>query len=379
MHYFLIAGEASGDLHGGRLIEALRGADPAAVITFLGGDAMAAASGEKPLVHYRDMAFMGFSEVVRNVGTVVRNLRKARHAVVAAHPDALILIDYPGFNLKIAETAAKAGIPVYYFIPPKVWAWKKWRLASLKRLCRGIFSILPFEPEYYRANGARCIYVGNPSVAEVDAALAATEPREEFLRRNKLRDRPLVALMPGSRRSEIRNNLSVMGEALDRFPQYRGVIIGAPGIDDALYEECGARWPVLRYPHAASVLCHCRAALVTSGTATLETALAGIPQVALYRGGGSKVTYKVMEKVLDIKYVTLPNLIADAPVIPELLEHLCTADAAADALGPLLRETDARAAQLEGYRRIRDILGTTDAAGRTAALILGDLNRRRPE
>lgn len=376
MHYFLIAGEASGDLHGAHLIAALRRLDPEAIITFLGGDAMARASGEKPLVHYRQMAYMGFSEVLRNLATVRRNLATARNAVVAAAPDALILIDYPGFNLKVAETAFKARIPVYYFIPPKVWAWKKWRVRTMRRIVRRIYAIFPFEPDFYRANRAEALYVGNPSVAEVDHALAHIEPRADFLRRNSLRERPLVALMPGSRRAEIRNNLRIMTAALDRFPQYRGIIIGAPGIDDSSYATLGAKLPVLRYDHAAQVLAHCRAALVTSGTATLECALAGVPQVALYRGGGSKLTYSIMEKVLDIKYVTLPNLIADSPVIPELLEHLCTTEAAAEALAPLLREGSAeRTAQLEGYARIRSILGTADAAAATAADIVADLSR----
>ena len=373
MHYFLIAGEASGDLHGGALVAALRKADPEAVFTFLGGDCMAREAGEQPLVHYREMAYMGFGEVIRNLGKVRANLRTARRSVVASAPDALILIDYPSFNLKVAETAAKARIPVYYYISPKIWAWKKWRVRTIRRIVRKVFSILPFEPDFYRRNGAEAVYTGNPSVAEVDAALAAVDTREKFLKDNKLRDRPLVALMPGSRRAEIRNNLAVMTEALDRFPQYRGVIIGAPGIDDSLYAECGAKLPVLRVPHAAAVLAHCRAALVTSGTATLETALAGVPQVAVYRGNGWALTYKVMERVLDIPYVTLPNLIADSQVIPELLMHLCTADAVADALGPLLRDPPERQAQLDGYARIREILGTKDSAAETARLLIADL------
>ncbi len=372
MHYFIIAGEASGDIHGGHLIEALRRRDAGATITFLGGDAMAAASGEQPLVHYRDMAYMGFAEVLRHLGDVRRNLRTARLSLLAAKPDALILIDYPSFNLKIAETAAKARIPVYYYIPPKVWAWKKWRLRSIKRLVRRVFSILPFEPDFYSANHAEALYVGNPSVAEVDEALSRAAERKAFLAENKLRDRPLVALMPGSRKAEIKSNMVVMKQALDQFPQYRGVVIGAPGIDDTFYATYGTSLPILRPAHAAQVLAHCRAALVTSGTATLETALAGVPQVAMYRGSGSKVTYDMMKRVLDISYVTLPNLVANEAIIPEMLMHLCTPDAVADALRPLLTDTPARAAQIDGYRRIREILGTSDAANTAAASIIAD-------
>lgn len=390
MHYFIIAGEASGDLHGSMLIRSLLDCDSDATITFIGGDAMAAASGEKPVIHIRDMAYMGFGEVIRHLPAIRRNMVKARHAVKDSAPDALILIDYPSFNLDIAAEVRKAGIPVFYFIPPKVWAWKKYRIRSLRKLCRAVFSILPFEPEFYAANGARAIYVGNPSVAEVDAALAAAPSREEFLKQYGMRDRPLVALMPGSRVAEIKSNMPVMTAALDSFPQYRGIIIGAPGIDDALYGECGAKWPVVRPAHAASVLKHCVAALVTSGTATLEAALAGTPQVALFRGDGTRFTYMVMERWLDIPFVTLPNLIAcgstrpkngapmPAGIIPELLLHQCTPEAVADALFPLLTDSPARRAQLEGYATVRRRLGTKNAAANTAATVFRAISPTAP-
>jgi lipid-A-disaccharide synthase len=377
MHYFLIAGEASGDLHGSRLIDELRAQDPQCVVTFIGGDKMAAASGQEPLIHCRDMAYMGFSEVIRNLSKVRANLSRAREALKMAHPDCLILIDYPSFNLKVAATAAKACIPVYYYISPKIWAWKKWRIKDIRRLVRRVFSILPFEPEYYRANGASAVYVGNPSLEEVDLRLRNQSGREAFLAMHKLRDRPLVALMPGSRQGEIHNNLPVMNLALNQFPQYRGIIIGTPDISDRFYRENGAgNLPILRPESAVDVLVHCRAALVTSGTATLETALTGIPQVALYRSNGAKITYDIMSKVLDIKYVTLPNLIADLPIIPEQLIHLCTPALVAEKLGPLLREdTPEREAQLEGYRTMREKLGTRKAAATTAAAIISDMRR----
>ncbi len=379
MHYFLIAGEASGDLHAAHVIEELRKKDSNAVFTFLGGDRMAAAAGEAPIVHYRKMAFMGFTEVIKNIGTVTSNLRKAKEALELAGPDALILVDYPSFNLKIAAKAKKLGIPVYYYISPKIWAWKKWRIKDIKRYVRRMLSILPFEPAYYKENGFEATYVGNPSVGEVDAGLATALPRTEFLEKWKLRDRPLVALMPGSRRAEIRSNLAVMRLAVDRFPQYRGVIIAAPGIEDEFYNANGGiNMPILREKCAEHVLAHCRAALVTSGTATLETALSGVPQVACYRSNGAKITYDIMSKVLDIKYVTLPNLIADEGIIPEMLIHYCTPDLVADKLAPLLRLDSAeRAAQLEGYQRMRRALGTSDAAATAADIIFGDIKNPR--
>lgn len=379
MHYFLIAGEASGDLHAAHLIEELRKKDSKAVFTFLGGDRMAAAAGEAPIVHYRKMAFMGFTEVIKNLGTVTSNLRKAKDALELAKPDALILIDYPSFNLKMAAKAKKLGIPVYYYISPKIWAWKKWRIKDIKRCVRRMLSILPFEPAFYKENGFEATYVGNPSVREVDAGIATALPRAEFLEKWKLRDRPLVALMPGSRRAEIHSNLAVMRLAVDRFPQYRGVIIAAPGIEDAFYNANGAiNMPIVRESCAEHVLAHCRAALVTSGTATLETALAGVPQVVCYRSNGAKLTYDLMSKVLDIKYVSLPNLIADEGIIPEMLIHYCTPDLVADRLAPLLRPDSAeRAAQLAGYGRMRSALGTSDAAATAADIIVKDIKSPR--
>lgn len=373
MKYFISAGEASGDLHAAALIGELRRLDPEADILFLGGDLMAAAAGHEALIHYRDMAYMGFSEVLRNLGKVARNLRTAREALTAFAPDRLILVDYPSFNLKLAATARRAGIVTDYYIPPKVWAWKKWRLRDIRRLIRRVYSILPFEPEFYSANSAEAIYVGNPSVAETDSRIALAPSRADFLAAHRLRPRPLVALMPGSRRGEIRNNLPVMLGAMRHFPQYRAVIVGAPGIDDSLYSTFGATadTPVLRTASAVDVLANSHAAIVTSGTATLEAALAGVPQVAVYRANGSRISYEIMRRLLSVDHVTLPNLIAGRSVIPEMLLHRCTPDAVADVLAPLLRtDSDARRAQLDGYADIRRRLGSNSAAATAAALIV---------
>ena len=373
MHYFLIAGEASGDLHASQLITALRDADPDARFTFLGGDLMAAAAGCGPVIHYRDMAFMGFSEVLRHLPTVLGNLRKARGTLLDACPDAFIPVDYPSFNLKVARTAAAAGIPVYYFISPKLWAWKSWRVKEIRRTVRRMLAIFPFEPEWYAARGFHADYVGNPSVAEVDAALAAAPSREDFLRAHSLRDRPIIALLPGSRRSEVRNNLFIMEAAVRRFPQYRAVIAGAPGLDDDFYAGL-TELPVLR-DATFPLLRHARAALVNNGNATLETALAGVPQVVCYRANGSRLSYRIMERILKIRHVSLPNIIAGDTVVPEMLLHFCTPELVAEQLTPLLREgTPARDAQLTGYARIRSLLGSSDAATSAARLILSDLS-----
>lgn len=375
MKYFLSAGEASGDLHAARLIEALEDTDPSAEFAFLGGDLMAAAAGNAPVIHYRDMAFMGFTEVVRHLPQVLSNLSRAKEAISRQRPDALILVDYPSFNLKLATHACNLGIPVYYYISPKVWAWKEWRVKEIRRLVRHVYCILPFEEEFYRdRHGVEVTYVGNPSVEEVDEKLEFLPSREEFLSANGLPDKPLIALVPGSRRAEIRSNLAIMLQAArPLLGDYQIVVAGAPGIDPAYYGyyiEPGT--PVIT--GATFELMHfADAALVTSGTATLECALLSTPQVVCYRSSGSRLVYSVMSKVLKIPYVSLPNLIAGREIVPELLMHHCTPERVSRCLRDILPGTPGRDNQLEGYRAMRRRLGTSDAAATTARLIFDSL------
>ncbi len=375
MHYFLIAGEASGDLHASQLMRELAAADPQARFTFMGGDLMAEIAEHGPLIHYRDMAYMGFSEVLRNLGKIRRNMAAARQAVVESKPDALILIDYPSFNLKVAVTAAKASVPVYYYISPKIWAWKQWRVKAIRRLVRRVLCILPFEPDFYSSHGyANATYVGNPSVEEIERALAAAPSREEFAKAHGLRDnRPFIALLPGSRRGEIRCNLPVMDAVAREFPGYTIVVAGAPSVDDSVYSGL-TKFKVVRSA-THELLAHAQAALVTSGTATLEAALAGVPQVVMYRSNGSKLAYNLMKRLLKVRFVSLPNLIAGREIIPEMLLHFCTPEAVAKRLRQLTPDSSpARAAQIEGYREMRAILGPAGASARAASLIINDLN-----
>lgn len=373
MHYFIIAGEASGDLHGSQLISALMAADTDARFTVIGGDKMAAAAGTTPVIHINDMAFMGFSEVLRNLRKIFGNLSYARRSFDNAHPDSLILIDYPSFNLKMARHAARSNTPVYYYISPKVWAWKTWRVKDIRRYVRRLFSILPFEPEFFSRYGCEITYVGNPSVEEIDAVKATLPSRAEFIAANGLRDRQLIALLPGSRLGEIRCNLPVMDAVVRRFPQYRAVIAGAPGIADEVYRR-HSTLPVVR-DSTYALLASSRAAIVTSGTATLETALLGIPQVAVYRSNGSKLAYDIMKRLLKVNYVTLPNLIVSRPIIPEMLLHECTVDNVADRLAAILPDRAPREEMLNGYEAMRQTLGRSQAAVATAREIIADLKK----
>lgn len=370
MKYFLIAGEASGDLHASHLIESLKQQDDQANFRFLGGDLMADKTGVQPIIHYRDMAYMGITDVVKHLGKILGFLGAARRAIDEWQPDALILVDYPSFNLKVAKYAHNLGIPVHYFISPKVWVWKEWRVKDIRRYVDHMYCILPFEPDWYLERGYKAIYVGNPTVQEVAQASKDFPDFNGFIAQNSLPDRPIIALVPGSRVREIRDNLPLMLQAAARHPEYQAVIAGAPSIHDDLYREVmgGQAVPVLRdatYP----LVHHARAALVTSGTATLETALLGTPQVACYRANGRKWSYNLYRRLLTVDYVTLPNLINGKPIIPELLMHFCTVDSIDQHLTRLLDDTPERMAMLDGYHRLADLLGTNECTATAARLI----------
>lgn len=372
MKYFLIAGEASGDIHASQLIRALKAHDGEARFEFLGGDLMADAAGVEPVIHYRDMAFMGFIEVLKHLKSIMGFMKTAKQRIAANRPDALILVDYPSFNLKMAKYAHRRGIPVFYFISPKVWAWKEYRVKSIKKYVDRMYSILPFETAFYARHDYAVTYVGNPTVKEIEEQRSRFGSRGEFGKKNLLDERPIVALVPGSRRKEIRDNLPSMITAASRHEGYQLVIAAAPNIDESLYREVmeplGMQVKLVHH-QSFELIHHARAALVTSGTATLETAILGTPQVACYRMNGSKWLFKFYRKLIKGKYVTLPNLIVDDAIIPELLLHMCTPDTIDTHLTPLLTASAERQTMLEGYRRMQAILTTQDCTDNTAHLI----------
>lgn len=373
MKYFIIAGEASGDIHGAELINSLRALDETAEIRFFGGDKMAQAAGTQPIVHYKDMAYMGIVEVVKHLGPILGFLKTAKAVIDDYAPDAVVLIDYPSFNLKVAKYAHKRGVKTFYFISPKVWAWKEYRVKQIKKYITTLYSILPFETEFFARHGYAVEYVGNPTVGEIAEARLHFADADVFKWKNGLRGLPIIALVPGSRVKEILDNLPIMLEASKRYlDDYQIVIAGAPGVDRALYDEvlaqAGAkRDAVVIEQQTFELVSHARVALVTSGTATLETAVLGTPQVVCYRMGGSKWLKRIYPYVLKVKYVSLPNLIVGTEVIPELLLSDCTADAVAAHLEALLPDGEARDAMLRGYETMKMRLGTarcTDTAAR---------------
>ncbi|MDE6771997.1 MAG: lipid-A-disaccharide synthase, partial [Muribaculaceae bacterium] len=358
------------------LISSIRKLDPEAEFRFFGGDLMATAARCRPEVHYEMMNVMGFSEVIRRLPQLLRNLKVAKRVVREFHPDVLILVDYPSFNLKLARYAKGLGVKVDYFISPKVWAWKEYRVRKIKKYVDNLYSILPFEVGFYKKRGYDVQYVGNPSVQEIDYALGHLPPRRHFVDRQGFAepDKPIIALLPGSRRSEIRHNLPLMIAAARRFPDYQYVVAAAPAVPEKYYREI-AQDPGLQVVFGATptLLKYSRAAVVTSGTATLETALIGTPQVVCYRGNGSRLTYKIMEKLLKVKYVSLPNLIVNNSIVPELLLHQCTPSAIARELSSLLQNSPRREWQLSGYKTMRRRLGNSVASEYVAELIADSL------
>lgn len=371
MKYMIVAGEASGDLHASGLIASLKRLDSNSEFRFFGGDLMEKAAGVAPELHYDEMNVMGFSEVLRKLPSLLSHLRKAKNIIREYKPDILILVDYPSFNLKLAKYADSLGIPVHYFISPKLWAWKEYRIKDIKRYIKAMYSILPFEVAFYQKHEYKATYVGNPSVQEMDYALGHMPPLRHFIERQGITDeRKIIALLPGSRKGEIRNNLPLMIEAAKHFPDYQYIVAAAPAIPMRFYRQI-AQDPGLKVVVGSTpaLVKHSTAALVTSGTATLETALLGTPQVVCYRSNGKRIAYNIMEKLLKVKYVSLPNLIIGNEIVPELLVHHCTVDAICRHLSPLLQSSPQREWQINGYKAMRRRLGTSIASDYAAELI----------
>ena len=380
MKYYLIVGEASGDLHASHLMAALRREDPQAEFRFFGGDLMAAAGGCAPVKHYRDLAYMGFVPVLLHLRTIFANMDLCKRDIVEWRPDALILVDYPGFNLSIAKYIhARTRIPVYYYIAPKIWAWKEYRIKNIKRDVDQLFSILPFEVDFFEGKHRYPIhYVGNPTLDEVAAFRAAyKETRQAFFERNGLQAKPVIALLAGSRKQEIKDNLPDMIQAASSFGGYQLVLAGAPGIDADYYRAYmdGAEVKVV-FGQTYELLSHADAALVTSGTATLETALFRVPQVVCYHTPVGRLIAFLKRHVLKVKYISLVNLIAGREVVRELVADTMTVAQIRTELGRILTDERWRKEMLAGYADVAARLGEPGAPAKAARLICGLLKKR---
>ena len=377
MRYYLIVGEASGDLHASHLMRSLQAVDSAAEFRFFGGDLMTAVGGTR-VKHFKELAYMGFIPVLLHLRTIFRNMAFCKKDIVEWAPDVVILVDYPGFNLNIAKfVKSRTRIPVYYYISPKIWAWKEYRIKNIKRDVDELFSILPFEVDFFEKKHHYPIhYVGNPTADEVRSFLSTyNEGFEQFCKANTLQaDKPILALLAGSRRQEIKDNLPAMMQVAARFPQYQAVLAGAPSIADEYYEGFirGSQVRLVKnqtYP----LLAHSTAALVTSGTATLETALFNVPQVVCYKTPVPRLIRFAFNHIIKVEYISLVNLIMNKEVVSELFADRFTIDNIAHCLQTLLPGGEARQEMLNNYALLQKVLGDDVAPDNAAKLMYGML------
>lgn len=376
MRYYLIAGEPSGDLHGSNLIRGLKAEDPAAEFRFWGGDKMADAGGRENLrKHYKETSFFGIVQVLKNLGTIRRQMEECQADVADYKPDVLILIDYPGFNMKMAKWAKQHAIRTFYYIAPKVWAWREWRVKSIRKYVDELFIIFPFEQEYFSKKGLRPIFEGNPLVDSIEEKRAQLPSGEEFRRRNGLDSRPIIALLAGSRRGEIRDNLPLMALLSKKFPGHQFVVAGVPWIERPLYDQYMAGSDI-RYvcDQTYETLAAAEAAVVTSGTATLECALLGIPEVVVYRTLWFQV--KLQPYVLSVKWVSLVNLNLQRESVAEIIQSDLDITRAERELRAIVEGGSERQRMLRDFAELKQIMGGTGVAGRFAKRMVELLKKK---
>ena len=376
MKYYLIAGEASGDLHASNLMQAIKEKDKNADFRFFGGDLMQEIGGTL-VKHYRELAFMGFIPVLLNLKTILRNLEICKKDIVDYSPDVVILVDYPGFNLKIANyLKLHTSIPVTYYISPKIWAWKEYRIKSFKKYVDQMLCILPFEVDFYKKHNYPVDYVGNPTVDAISNRENSEQTFNEFIKLNKLEDKPIIAILAGSRKQEIEDNLPSMLKAIELFKSHQVVIAGAPGIDEDFYDKILDKENAsLIFGQTYNVLAQANVALVTSGTATLETALLNVPQVVCYKTPIPKLIYWAFKNILHTPYISLVNLIANKEVVRELFAKFFTVENIHDETEKLLFDSKYRNKMLSEYKAIQKSLGTENASNKAANLIYNRLSK----
>ena len=379
MKYYLIVGEASGDLHASRLMQSLIQYDPEAEFRFFGGDLMAKVGGTR-VKHYRELAYMGFIPVLLHLPTIFKNMKMCKEDIMRWKPDAVILVDYPGFNLSIAKFVKKnTSIPVYYYISPKIWAWKEWRIKAIKRDVKEMFSILPFEVAFYeKKHHYKIHYVGNPTAEEVDNFRHVySESKDEFCQRNGLSSKPIIAILAGSRKQEIKDNLPSMLEAARHFEDYQMVVAAAPSITESYYkrflENSEAK---MVKTQTYELLAHATVALVTSGTATLETALLNVPQVVCYETPVPKLIRFAFKHIIKVRFISLVNLIADKEIVQELLADRFSIRNIANELYRILPGQPSRERMLADYQLVRERLGNEVAPDNAARIMVEKLTNR---
>ena len=363
---YIIAGEASGDLHGSNVIRELRQLNASLNVRCWGGDLMQKAGG-KVVKHIRELAFMGFQEVLMNLRTILRNMRECKADIEKFQPDALLLIDYPGFNLRIAEWAKEKGIPVHYYVSPQVWAWKQSRVYKIRKVVDHMFVILPFEKAFYEKFDYSVDFVGHPLLDEIHR-YEEEETAADFKARNQLTDMPIIAILPGSRRQEIAKKLPIMLKSVDNLSGYQIVVAGAPSMDQSFYADYLPEKTKIVFGQTYDLLANSAAAIVTSGTATLETALFQVPEVVCYKS--SALSYQIAKRLVKIKYISLVNLIMDREVVKELIQDDCNSVQIRKELERILPGGESRSQMEKDFKELRQLLGGGGASKKVAQSLL---------
>lgn len=377
MKYYIIAGEASGDLHGANLVKAIYKYDANADIRAWGGDNMQR-NGAYLVNHYKMTAVMGYANVIRSLGKLHRLFKFCKSDIVEFNPDVVILIDYPGFNLRIAKFAKNKNFKVFYYIAPKIWAWKSYRIKAIKKYVDKIYSIIPFEVNFYKKYDYEINYIGNPLLDAIDLQLNKSELFDDFVKRHNIENKPIIALLPGSRMQEIKSLLPRMLSIQDKFPQYQFVVSGAPSISEEFYSEVSNKKDIkLVINDTYQLLHHARAAIVASGTAVLETALIGTPQVACYKLGGGRLSYFLAKQLIKAPFVTLVNLIGEKEIVPELLQHNFNETNLTKELKNVLPGGNKYEQMIKDYSMLNSKMGAPGASVRAAELMVNELEKNK--
>lgn len=374
MRYYFIAGEASGDMHAANCMKEIARLDNQATFAFTGGDLMQQVSGKKACVHIRDMAFMGFVDVLKNIRAIQKNFKKVKQDVLNFKPDILILVDYPGFNLRMAKWAWEQHIKTDYYISPTVWAWKEGRVEQIKKYTNKLFVILPFEEAFYQKHNHKVYFTGHPLIDAIENKRPSLKAKETFIRENNLSGKPIVAILPGSRIQEIERMLSNMVKVIPNFPAYEFVIAGSNNLPKSYYDGLEDKRIKVVFNQTYELMNYAEAGIIKSGTSTLESALFGLPQVVCYRTGA--LSFAIGKRLVNIKYISLPNLIMDKAIVKELVQNDFNVKNISDELNKLLHDSVYRRKMLEEYDLLKKHLGGAGASARVARFVTEDAHKQ---
>jgi lipid-A-disaccharide synthase len=371
MNVFVIAGEPSGDLHAANCMKEMLRLNNTIKFKFTGGPNMERVSGTRSVIPLKNMAFMGFAEVVKNLSTIRANFKTVKHAILEFKPTAILLVDYPGFNLRMAKWALEQNIPVYYYISPTVWAWKENRVELIRKYVKKLMVILPFEEPFYAKHNIKVFFVGHPLLDAISEKQKNMMSKQDFLQKNKLPEKPIIAVLPGSRAQEVSRMLKIMTEVKNHFPEYQFIIAGSDNLENSFYKEAELQNISVVFGQTYELMQYARAGIIKSGTSTLESAIFELPQVVCYKTGGA--SFAIAKKLVNVKYISLVNLILDKPAVKELIQNDLSVSNICAELNELLYNTEYRNRIIDDYKELYKQLGGTGASGRCAQLIHNDL------